>query len=80
MLSGILNSNRAITVNIQIMRAFVKVRRFISAHKELAGKLKELENKIDKHDKAIQNIFEAIYGLIQAPEKPGRIIIGFSKS
>ncbi len=80
MLSGILSSDRAIAVNIQIMRAFVKLRRFISAHKKLAGKLKELEKKFEKHDQAIENIFEAIRRLIQAPDESDRIVTGFSKN
>ena len=60
MLSSVLNNERAIMVNIQIMRAFVKLRHMLSTHKELAHKLAELEHKIEKHDGEIQAIFEAI--------------------
>jgi len=75
MLSGILKSNRAILVNIAIMRAFVKLRQIISANKELSAKLTELERKIENHDADIQAIFNAIRKLMDpAPEKPkGRI-------
>ena len=74
MLSSILNSERAVQVNIVIMRAFVKIREILSTHKELAHKLGELERKIDKHDKDIGLIFEAIRQLMEPPEKPKRLI------
>jgi phage regulator Rha-like protein len=70
MLSSVLNSERAIQVNIAIMRAFVKLRQILSTHKELAYKLKELESKIEKHDTEIQAIFEAIRQLTAIEEKP----------
>lgn len=60
MLSGILRSKRAVQMNIRIMRAFVKLRDFLSTHKELAQKLMDLEGKIGKHDSAIRNIILAI--------------------
>ena len=50
MLSGVLNSERAIQVNIAIMRTFVKLREMLSSNKELAHKLTLLENRIEKHD------------------------------
>ena len=53
MLSSVLNSPRAIQMNIAIMRAFVRLREVISSHRELAGKLKELESRIEKHDEHI---------------------------
>ena len=75
MLSSVLNSERAILVNIQIMRAFVKIRKILITHKELAHKLAELERKIDKHDADIRLIFEAIRQLMEPPpEKPKRQI------
>lgn len=67
MLSSVLKSERAIQVNIAIMRAFVKLREIFSTHKELAHKLKELEHKIEKHDAEIQAIFEAIRQLMKPP-------------
>jgi hypothetical protein len=71
MLSSVLSSNRAIEVNIQIMRAFVKLREMISSHKDLARKLAELEKK---YDGQFQIVFEAIRQLIEQPEKPKRKI------
>ncbi|MDA8273004.1 MAG: ORF6N domain-containing protein [Deltaproteobacteria bacterium] len=74
MLSSVLKSERAIDVNILIMRAFVKMRQILSTHKELADKLNELENKYEKHDKNIKAIIDAIRQLMTPPEKPARKI------
>ena len=75
MLSSVLNSKRAIQVNIAIMRAFVRLKAVLSTHKELAHKLAELERKVEKHDVEIQSIFEAICQLMAPPpEKPKRRI------
>ncbi len=68
MLSSVLHSRRAIAVNIQIMRAFVRLRQLLGSHKELAFKLKELESKIDKHDEGVRTIFEVIKQLMAQPE------------
>lgn len=76
MLSSVLNSERAIEVNIEIMRAFTRLRQLLSAHKELAQKLADLERKIGGHDEQIQIIFEAIRQLMTPPE-PKRRKIGF---
>lgn len=77
MLSSVLNSERAIQVNIVIMRAFVKLRQILATHKELAHKLTELEHKIEKHDAEIQAIFEAIRQLMEPPPVPEKPSIGF---
>ena len=74
MLSSVLNSKRAIEVNIAIMRAFVKLREMVSTHKKLALKLSELERKIEGHDESIHTIFEAIHQLMAPPEKPKKKI------
>ena len=74
MLSSVLNSGRAILVNIAIMRAFVKLRRILSTNKELAHKLSQLEKKIEKHDGEIKAIFETIRQLMAPPEEPRRKI------
>ena len=74
MLSSVLKSKRAVQVNIQIMRTFVKLRDIISTHKELAQKLRELELKIESHDENITAIFEAINQLLAHEEKPKRKI------
>ena len=71
MLSSVLNSDRAIEVNIQIMRAFVKLREMIASHKDLARKLDALERKYDDNFKVI---FEAIRSLMTTPEKPKKKI------
>ncbi len=76
MLSNVLNSKTAIRVNIQIMRAFTRIREFLSTHKELADRLRELEQKIGKHEVAIQAIFKAIQQIMEPTEKP-RKKIGF---
>ena len=76
MLSSVLKSERAIQVNVAIMRTFVRIREMLAAHKELAHKLSELERKIEKHDEAIQTIFEAIRKLT-APFEPPKHRIGF---
>ena len=76
MLSSILKSERAVQVNIAIMRAFVKLREILSTHKELAHKLAEHERKIEKHDGEIKVIFDAIRGLMRPPE-PKKKKIGF---
>jgi len=74
MLSGVLRSKRAIDVNIAIMRAFVKLREMLATHKELALKLSDLEQRLEKHDDHIQTIFEAIRQLIIAYESQGKKI------
>jgi len=67
MLSGVLNSENAIQVNISIMRAFVQMRRLISTQKELIKKINELENKYDEHFKLV---FTALKRLIQKDNEP----------
>jgi len=70
MLSTVLNSERAILVNIAIMRAFVKLRQVLLTHKDLAEKLEELERKYQFHESGIQVIFEAIKKLLEPPKEP----------
>ena len=78
MLSSVLKSERAVEVNIAIMRAFVKLRNLLSSNKELAHQLTLLENRIEKHDEDIKLIFNAIRQLMSPPEKPKRKI-GFHR-
>lgn len=74
MLSSVLNSERAIAVNIEIMRAFVRLREILSTHKDLARKLEELERT---YDAQFRVVFEAIRMLMTPPEPPkGRIGFG----
>jgi hypothetical protein len=67
MLSSVLRSERAIEVNIAIMRAFVRLREILATHKELARKLEELEKKLGTHDENFQLVFEAIRQLMAPP-------------
>ena len=73
MLSGVLKSERAIEVNIAIMRAFVKLRQMLASNAQLACKLEEMEMK---YDERFRIVFEAIDQLMTPPEKP-RKRIGF---
>jgi len=74
MLSSVLNSKRAVRVNIAIMRAFVKLRQMLETNRELAQKFSELERRVGKHDEEISAILEAIRQLMMPPEKPRREI------
>jgi ORF6N domain len=74
MLSSVLNSRRAVKVNIAIMRAFVKLRWVLETNRELARKFFELERRVDKHDEEIASILEAIRQLMAPSEKPRREI------
>ena len=76
MLSSVLRSKQAVAVNIEIMRAFVRLREILASNRELAAKLSELERHIVTHDQQIHNIFEAIRQLI-SPSEIGRKQIGF---
>ncbi len=78
MLSSVLNSERAIQVNIAIMRAFVKLREVLLTHKGLAQKLEELERKYQLHESDIQVIFEAIKKLLEPPEEPPKPRFGMN--
>ena len=74
MLSSVLNSERAVKVNIAIMRAFVKLRETLETNREFARKFSELEKRIGKHDEEITAIIEAIRQLTTPPETPRREI------
>ncbi len=74
MLSSVLGSDRAIDVNIAIMRAFVRLREMMATHKDLAKKIEELEKKYDAQFRAV---FDAIRDLLQPAPVPPRRRIGF---
>jgi hypothetical protein len=74
MLSGILNSSRAVEVNIEIMRAFVRLRGFLASQEQLTQKLLELEAHLDDHDEKIRAIFDALHRMMNPPEKPTKQI------
>ena len=77
MLSSVLNSPRAIAVNIEIMRAFVRLREILASNKDLTAKLNELEHKLETHDQAIAGILSAIRELMRPPEPRKKQPIGF---
>lgn len=77
MLANVLSSTRAVAMSLSIVRAFIRLREILSAHKTLSHKLVELERKIGTHDEAIRNIVTAIRQLMTPPvepEKPKRRI------
>jgi hypothetical protein len=75
MLSSVLKSDRAIQVNIAIMRAFVKLRELLATHRELAQRLQALERKFQRHDGQIREVFDAIRALLGS--QPDKRPIGF---
>lgn len=74
MLSSVLRSRRAIQVNIQIMRAFTRLRRLLAGYKELRTKIEEME---EKYDQSFQVVFDAIKKLLEVEVRPKRRI-GFT--
>jgi hypothetical protein len=74
MLSSVLNSERAVQVNIEIMRAFVRLRQLLASHANLARKLQALEKK---YDARFRVVFDAIRQLMTSPTEPKRGRIGF---
>lgn len=67
MLGNILNSKTALEASIRVVRAFVWMREQLTANKELAQKLKELESRVGEHDSAISNLFDTIHQLLNPP-------------
>ncbi|TSA03479.1 MAG: ORF6N domain-containing protein [Nitrospiraceae bacterium] len=78
MLSSVLKSERAVQVNIEIMRAFVKLREMLASHKDLALKLAEMEKKYDSQFKVVFDDIRELMTPIEPPPKPRRI--GFRTS
>ena len=76
MLSSVLKSEKAINVNIEIMGAFVQLRKFLEANRELALKIEELERTVSGHDDNIALIFETIKQIIEKKNEP-RVPVGF---
>ena len=79
MLASVLNSQRAVEMSVSVVRAFVLMREQLTATKELAQKLSELEGRVSGHDEAIQNLFEAIRQLIEPTMSEERKQIGFMR-
>jgi hypothetical protein len=78
MAASVLKTEQAVKVSVYVVRAFVKLREMLSAHKELAAKLAELEGKFDKHDEQIMCLIEAIRQLMAPPPDPKRKPIGYA--
>ncbi len=74
MLASVLNSRVAVAAGIQIVRAFNRMRRMLTANKELAAKLAELERKVESHDTQMHDLFDAIRGFLEPPPAPPRRI------
>jgi hypothetical protein len=78
MLSGVLRSDRAIAVNIEIMRAFVELRRVAGSFQELQVRLDQMEldigARLSEHDEQLRQIFKALRQLIAPPVRPKRAI------
>jgi hypothetical protein len=77
MAASVLNSERAVKASIFVVRAFVKLREMLAAHKELAMKLAELESRVQGHDEQIVALVETIRQLMEPPPQPPRKRIGF---
>lgn len=75
MISSVLRSERAILVNIEIMRAFGRLRQLLASHKDLAKRLDELEKN---YDKKFSMVFQVIKQLMKSPEEPSKQPIGFT--
>lgn len=78
MLSCVLNSERAIAVNIRIIRIFTRMREMMLTHKDILLKLEQLERKASSHDGDIKKIFEYLKKLLSPPKEP-RTLIGFNR-
>ncbi len=76
MLSSVLNSDRAIEVNVQIMRTFVKLREMLTANKDRARKLDQMEKK---YDAQFRVVFDAIRQLMSPPDKKMKVVKGFGR-
>lgn len=76
MAATVLNSGRAVEMSIFVVRAFVRLREMLAANRRLAGKIDELDRRLNTHDATIQELIDAIRELT-APEPPSRRRIGF---
>ena len=77
MAASVLKSPQAVKVSVFVVRAFVKLREMLATHKEFAQRLDELERNLQKHDRQILSLVQAIRELMSPPEKP-RTPIGFA--
>lgn len=79
MLSGVLNSQRAINVNIEIMRTFIGMRRIMGENKKLAERIHKAEKRLDDHEGRIETLYDDIEALANPSAGPRRKI-GFEKA
>jgi phage regulator Rha-like protein len=79
MAASVLNSERAVKVSVYVVRAFVKLREILGAHKQLSQKLAELEKRLEGHDEQIAALIEAIRELMTPPPAAERKRIGFTR-
>ena len=77
MLSSVLNSQRAIHANIQIIRTFTKIKEMLAGNEMLRQRIEELERKFEKHDKQFKLVFDAIREILETPKPKPRKPIGF---
>lgn len=80
MLSSALRSDRAVQVNIEIMRAFVRLRQIIAVNAELARRLDEIEKRVGGHDEQFIHVIRAIRQLMEPPPTPKSRRIGFHRA
>jgi hypothetical protein len=78
MLSSVLTSERAVALNILIIRAFVKLREYLSTHEELARKLSDVERTQHEHSAHIEQIYDYIQKMLEPTPEPSKRRIGFS--
>ena len=76
MAATVLNSKKAVQMSVFVVRAFVRLRGMLATNRRLAGKIGELESRLDTHDSTIQDLIEAIKELM-TPKAPPRVRIGF---
>lgn len=74
MLSSVLRSPRAVRMNVEIIRIFIRWRRWALSHDDLTGKINELESKIENHDEEIRYIFDSLRKLLTTNKKSKRIL------
>lgn len=77
MAASVLNTERAVKVSVFVVRAFVRLRELVATHKELAIKLKELEQRVGAHDQAIIELMQTIKQLMEPPAPKPKRRIGF---
>jgi phage regulator Rha-like protein len=79
MAANVLNSRRAVEVSVLVVRAFVRLRQTLAAHRDLAAILEKLEKRVDTHDKAIREIMAVIRQLMEPLPEPPKARIGFHR-